>query len=497
MVSTSNNPYALTGLSDNTSYDFYVQADCCRDSSAYSGPFTFSTLCNAVTSFPFTESFEDSSLTRSCWSNIQEDGSEDWTYDLGSSGGSIVTAYSGTKNARFVSQDATNSPITKLVSPELDLTSLSSPRVVFYYGQEDWFGDQNYTRLLYRDSPTGVWVEIWSDSSNVSSWTEAIVTLPGASSTYQIAFEGINNWGRANVVDEVTVEETPSCVAPTSMSVDSITTSSAVLSWTAGGSETLWNIEYGLSGFTPGTGTTVTGVTNPYTLTGLTSATAYDYYVQADCDTSGSSTFTGPVDFFTHATCLDTMNFCYGPGIQTLFVGEASTPGDHVTITVLAGETEVGYDSLQVYEGNGTSGALLYNTDGDHTGAVVTSTTGVITVVVAADGGYDCQDGVGGPYTPLDIAVSCSTPSSIYEQGDTDFSIYPNPNRGSFWVRNNGNANDYAIDVVDMNGKKVYSKAVYMNQAQEVNINLDVETGVYMVHVTSEVGINTYRLVLR
>jgi hypothetical protein len=342
-----------------------------------------------------------------------------------------------------------------------------------------------------------MWTEIWSDSANVASWTEAIVTLPGASATYQIAFEGINNWGHANVVDEVTVEETPACVAPTGLNSDSLTTSSALLSWTAGGTETSWDIEYGPSGFTPGSGTTVTGVTNPHTLTGLMSGTMYDYYVQADCDSIGSSSFAGPADFFTHATCLDTMSFCYGPGIQTLFVGDAITPGDYITISVLAGETEADYDSLQVYEGEGTSGALLYNDDVDHTGAIVRSTTGVITVVVAADGGYDCQDGIGGPYTPLDIAVSCSTPNTIFEQSDAEFSIYPNPSRGSFFVRNNGITNDYMIQVMDLNGKMVYTKTKKLNSFEAVNINLEVETGMYMLTVSSDESINTYRIILR
>ncbi len=44
-----------------------------------------------------------------------------------------------------------------------------------------------------------------------------------------------------------------------------------------------WNIEYGISGFTPGTGTVIPVATNPATITGLTDATDYDFYVQTDC----------------------------------------------------------------------------------------------------------------------------------------------------------------------------------------------------------------------
>lgn len=49
-----------------------------------------------------------------------------------------------------------------------------------------------------------------------------------------------------------------------------------LLSWTAGASETQWDIEWGTDGFVQGAGTTVSGITtNPYTLSGLTYGTDY------------------------------------------------------------------------------------------------------------------------------------------------------------------------------------------------------------------------------
>ena len=55
---------------------------------------------------------------------------------------------------------------------------------------------------------------------------------------------------------------------------------SADLTWTINGSETQWNLQYGLSGFAPGTGTTVLATTMPYSLSGLNAATSYDFWVQ-------------------------------------------------------------------------------------------------------------------------------------------------------------------------------------------------------------------------
>lgn len=161
-----------------------------------------------IAAFPFTETFEDDSVSRDCWTQIQEQNTANWTYATGSSGGNITTANTGDLNARFVSMNPGGNPhITKLVSPVLDITSLSTPQVTFYYGQEDWLGDQNELKVYYRVSESDPWVEIAHYTANVSSWTEEVLDLPSPSATYQIAFEGINGWGRANVIDDVTIHE--------------------------------------------------------------------------------------------------------------------------------------------------------------------------------------------------------------------------------------------------------------------------------------------------
>jgi len=57
-------------------------------------------------------------------------------------------------------------------------------------------------------------------------------------------------------------------------------------------------IEYGPPGFTPGSGTTVTGTQGdaqpPVTVTGLTEGQAYDFYISADCGGGNTSPVTGP-----------------------------------------------------------------------------------------------------------------------------------------------------------------------------------------------------------
>jgi hypothetical protein len=75
----------------------------------------------------------------------------------------------------------------------------------------------------------------------------------------------------------------PSCLAVTNLSVDSYTSSTAEISWTET-TATDYNIEYGETGFTQGTGTTSSESEGSASLTGLTADTSYDVYVQGNCD---------------------------------------------------------------------------------------------------------------------------------------------------------------------------------------------------------------------
>ena len=65
------------------------------------------------------------------------------------------------------------------------------------------------------------------------------------------------------MVDNFQIRSIPACPQPLSLQVSNISSDSATASWTAGGSETLWNFQWGLSGFSPGSGFgNTTSVTN-------------------------------------------------------------------------------------------------------------------------------------------------------------------------------------------------------------------------------------------
>ncbi|MCW8938969.1 MAG: fibronectin type III domain-containing protein, partial [Flavobacteriales bacterium] len=463
ILGTTTNPHNLTGLTAQTSYEFYVRAMCsASDSSNWVGPFAFTTPCNAVTTFPFLEDFETTSTTRDCWSQIQEVGTANWTYATGSSGGAITTAYSGTENARFVSQSGTNSPIVKLVSPVLDLSAVNSPELAFFYGQEFWSPDQNELKVYYRTSAASAWVQIAHYTADVPAWTADTLTLPNPSATYQIAFEGINNCGRANVVDDVEVYDAITCSDPSNLTAFNIQPTSAMLDWTENGTATNWNIEWDVTGFTLGTGNLQAVAAKPYLLQGLTPGTAYDYYVQANCGLGDTSNWVGPFTF--------------------------TTPPCMPIVVDLGGDTIVcSSDSILLDAGSGGNYTYSWSTGG-------TAQTELIdTALMGGNGTYNVSvtvtDVVTGCMYTDDINITFQLCTDIDELGNANaIAIYPNPTNGLLNVMINGSTVNTTLTIVDVQGKVVYSKNNFTNTVSLVE-TIDLsgnDKGIYFITLTTD-----------
>ncbi len=114
-----------------------------------------------------------------------------------------------------------------------------------------------------------------------------------------IAFVMENDNGDAWIIDSVVVDQ--ECTAIPTVLLATPSNVSANLSWTYTGPATQFEIEYGPAGFVQGSaaGTIVSPVTNPHTLTGLTAATNYTYYVRALCGTNNPGPWSGFTNFTT------------------------------------------------------------------------------------------------------------------------------------------------------------------------------------------------------
>ncbi|MES2763872.1 MAG: GEVED domain-containing protein [Bacteroidota bacterium] len=93
----------------------------------------------------------------------------------------------------------------------------------------------------------------------------------------------------------------PSCLPPASLAMSANTATMAATTWTAGGSETAWDVYYGTTPLTAPTATTVPTATTAatgYTLNGLTPNTSYIVYVRSNCGAGNLSTWL-PITFMT------------------------------------------------------------------------------------------------------------------------------------------------------------------------------------------------------
>ncbi|RYY88778.1 MAG: T9SS type B sorting domain-containing protein [Chitinophagaceae bacterium] len=162
----------------------------------------------------------------------------------------------------------------------------------------------------------------------------------------------------------------PTCPKPTSLTVSNIDLNQATIAWTAGGSETAWQIIVLAAGSTPpnAASTGWVAATNPFTLTGLTSGTSYDVYVRGVCSGTDISTWAGPLNFNTSICpaaqqCLYsfTMTDSFGDGWNGNTIAIIQ---NGVTVATLTGPPTNGPQTVQVPLCNGIPFEVFWTTDG-------------------------------------------------------------------------------------------------------------------------------------
>jgi hypothetical protein len=187
------------------------------------------------------------------------------------------------------------------------------------------------------------------------------VTLftPTTTGVYYFGFHAISIPNQLNLyVDDLQVTEVPApaCPQPTALVVGSITTTTATVTFNGPTNGTAYKVIYVPRGTTPtATSPSVTATTSPATLTGLTSNTNYDVYVQATCGTSGTSISTGPVSFLT--ACAIVTSFPYTENFDGV-----TAPTLPCGVTTLNVNNDSGaWTNNSSSNGNTTPNAMRYN----------------------------------------------------------------------------------------------------------------------------------------
>lgn len=95
------------------------------------------------------------------------------------------------------------------------------------------------------------------------------------------------------------------------------------------------------------------------------------------------------------------------------------------------------------------------------------------------------------------LTVIVSSTFGIAESGMNELNIYPNPSEGIFYIQPDAKiTGEFSLSIMDMHGKTVYSLLSTINNP----ITIDATTlaaGTYMVHLNTEMGTFTKRIVIK
>ena len=252
----------------------------------------------AQQALPYSYGFEDNDLSADGWTTQNPSG-----LDASEFGISENAKKTGDYGFRFSSYDDEGDHTQYLISPELNATT--GVVAQFYYRASSGSGIEKF-KVGY--STTNTDIASFNFGSEIStsstSWTQsAEFTFPAG--TKYVAIYYYSNYQYRLFVDDLTFEAPAPCPKPTGLTCTTYTATTATLSWTAGGSETAWMLQYGTDNtFATGTYSEVPVSTNPTQLTGLTAETTYYARVKADCGGGDQSEWSNVCEFKPSAALI-------------------------------------------------------------------------------------------------------------------------------------------------------------------------------------------------
>lgn len=193
---------SITGLAPGTLY--HVRAYATNSTGTYYGnDLQFTTPCGIISSFPWNEGFENGGTIPNCWTNEQVSSSGiNWTFITGNGAGNPAAAHTGTYNA-CLKDITTADNKTRLITPQINLTGVSSPTLTFWHTQAVSSSRQDQLEVYYKTSAGGTWTLLASYTTSVTTWTQRTISLPNGSGDYYIAFQGNAKRGYGVCIDDV------------------------------------------------------------------------------------------------------------------------------------------------------------------------------------------------------------------------------------------------------------------------------------------------------
>ncbi len=285
--SSTTTTYTATGLDANTAYVFGVASNCGGDL-AEMRIVSGRTACAAIATLPYTMGFEDADLQGTtnadrlpfCWTRINTLASGTYTYYPYAY--NYGTPHDGSRHLYFsASSYGTYADTTGFIMPELDVTTypMNGNRVTFWAKASS--SSYPYTVLVgTMTDPTdrSTFTLVESVSVTATSYTKYAVSLATAAATDAYVAFIVPKVTSTMYIDDVTLEELPSCGDVTGLTVAGTTSSTATLRWNTVAGAMGYTVYNMADSSVLGTATDTT-----YTVEDLDANTVYTFGVQSNC----------------------------------------------------------------------------------------------------------------------------------------------------------------------------------------------------------------------
>ncbi|MBQ8703008.1 MAG: fibronectin type III domain-containing protein, partial [Bacteroidales bacterium] len=329
-LTSTTQSVSITGLTPQTQYDVRIVSICSPTDHSDTTVYTFTTLRVApVTNFPYECDFSDSVMANG-WEFLN--GVNNAWYVGGNFGNTGASLYISSDNG--TSNNYNQNGVSDVYATRTLALADGNYTIAF-----DWKanGENNYdylraflvpvsyniqagSTIYYGSSSTPAgWIALDGPSGQLNqqtSWQTASNDINVTAGNYNLVFYWRNDGSVGNnpaaSVDNVIVSRN---VCPIEdLAVANVTGSSAVVSWS--GSSDSYQVEYGVNGFSHGTGFMVNTTATTLNLSNLNSLTSYAVYVRGICNNNADTSRWYAVQF--------TSDICNNPTVATNYDSAAT-----------------------------------------------------------------------------------------------------------------------------------------------------------------------------
>ncbi|MBR1513219.1 MAG: fibronectin type III domain-containing protein [Bacteroidales bacterium] len=333
-IATSNTFYTFEGLQKNTSYDLYVRAKLgyvytsAAATASATTPFYPANLDEGDLVFDFNSRTMPNGLTLAGNATYLVRPYTDHTYSLNRLGYYNVGAGVGSFDWMGRQHYLETSPLT-ITLPDLKFTNASNGLMVdFDLIREEVYYDAGPAQVLVKLHDDNYNEDLFSATAstdesyyNGQHFTYRITNVDQSSSQhiYKLSFSSVDG-GKGFTIDNIVVRKAPAIIPAYNLAASEITPNSATISWTDDNTNShTFDLVYRQKGYSNDPNEWqhyVEGVSNPYTLTGLTPYT--DYEVKVKTITSSAYEDSEILGFSTQCTPASVPYYEPFAGLTTL-----------------------------------------------------------------------------------------------------------------------------------------------------------------------------------